>query len=144
VVRRKMGSRTKELTVARKSESLQQLRLFAKEALENVKLSETDRGLVLLAIDEVITAIVENSENGEGAMIHLSIEVSQASVKIVIEDTQNLFQFDKVDEAQYEKLRASEKRREIDVFYLSEIMDETYYTYNKGTENRVVMVKFLK
>jgi anti-sigma regulatory factor (Ser/Thr protein kinase) len=139
-----MGSEVKELIVARKSESLQQLRIFAKEALSKVKLSDTDRGLVLLAIDEVITAIVENSENGDGAMIHLSIEVSEASVRIVIEDTQNLFQFDQADETEYEKLRASEKRREIDVFYLSEIMDETYYTYNKGSENRVVLVKFLK
>jgi anti-sigma regulatory factor (Ser/Thr protein kinase) len=139
-----MGSEVKELIVARKSESLQQLRIFAKEALSKVKLSDTDRGLVLLAIDEVITAIVENSEDGDGAMIHLSIEVSEASVRIVIEDTQNLFQFDQADETEYEKLRASEKRREIDVFYLSEIMDETYYTYNKGSENRVVLVKFLK
>jgi len=139
-----MGSKTKELTVARKSESLQQLRLFAKEALGNVKLSETDRGLVLLAIDEVITAIIENSGDGEGAMVHLSIEVSEASLRIVIEDTQNLFQFDQADEEQVEKMRSSESRREIDVFYLSEIMDETYYTYNKGSENRVVLVKFLK
>jgi anti-sigma regulatory factor (Ser/Thr protein kinase) len=139
-----MGSEVKEVTVARKSESLQQLRIFAKEALSKARLSDTDRGLVLLAIDEVITAIVENSENGDGAMIRLSIELSEASVRIVIEDTQNLFQFNQADEAQVEKLRASEKRREIDVFYLSEIMDETYYTYNKGSENRVVMVKFFK
>jgi anti-sigma regulatory factor (Ser/Thr protein kinase) len=133
-----------EITLARSSSSLHELRLFLRESLEQSRLNEYDRGLVSLAVDEVVSAIVENSANGESATIRMNIGVSSIAVKVEIEESENRFGNGVTDEEALTRARDSDSRREIAVYFICEIMDEIYYTYQKGFENRLVLVKFIK
>jgi anti-sigma regulatory factor (Ser/Thr protein kinase) len=133
----------REITLARASSSLSELRVFVRESLEKSKLADYERGLVSLAVDEVISAMVENPANGKSSMICIRIDVSSIAVKIEIEDSENRFGNGFMDEGALTEARDSDTRREIAVYFICEIMDEIYYTYQKGFENRLVMVKFI-
>ena len=132
-----------EITLARASSSLPDLRVFVRDSLEKSRLGDYDRGLVSLAVDEVVSAMVENPANGNSSMINMRIDVSSIAVKIEIEDSENRFGNGFTDESMLAEARSSDTRREIAVYFICEIMDEIYYTYQKGFENRLVMVKFI-
>jgi anti-sigma regulatory factor (Ser/Thr protein kinase) len=132
-----------EITLARTSSSLQEIRQFLRESLERSRLDDYERGLVSLAVDEVVSAIVENSSNGDDATIRMSLDISSVAVRVEIEDSQNHFG-NGLGEEMLTKARDNVDRREIAVYFICEIMDEIYYTYQKGFENRLVMVKFIK
>lgn len=132
----------REITLTRSSSSLKELRLFVRESLEKSKLGDYDRGLVSLAVDEVVTAIVENAPENAASEISMCVDISSVAVKIEIEDSENRFG-NGLTETALTEARESDKRREIAVYFICEIMDEIYYTYQKGFENRLVMVKFI-
>ncbi len=132
----------REITLARSSSSLQELRVFVRESLEKSRLNEYDRGLFSLAVDEVITAMVENAPDGAKSEISMRVEVGSVAVKVEVEDSENRFG-NGLTETALTEARESDKRREIAVYFICEIMDEIYYTYQKGFENRLVMVKFV-
>ena len=132
----------REITLTRSSSSLEELRLFVRKSLEKSRLDDYDRGLFSLAIDEVVTAIVENAREGASSEISMRIDVSSVAVKVEIEDSENRFG-NGLTETALTEARESDKRREIAVYFICEIMDEIYYTYQKGFENRLVMVKFI-
>lgn len=132
-----------EITLARSSSSLDELRKFIREALEKSGLGEYERGLVALAVDEVTSAVVEYANNGNSGTIKMRIDLSSIAVKVEIEDSENYFANGLSDVDSLAEVRDSEKRREIAVYFICEIMDEIYYTYQKGFENRLVMVKFI-
>ncbi len=135
---------TTEITLARSSSSLDELRRFVRESLHQSRLAEYDRGLVSLAIDEIVSAIVEEPPRNSLSVINLRIDVSSVAVKIEIEDTKNIFGNGLTDEISLGEERESDDRREIAIFFICEIMDEIYYTFQKGFENSLVMVKFTK
>ncbi len=133
-----------EITLARSSSSLRELRTFIRDALSRTRLGEYDRGLVALAVDEVVSAMVDSPGESSAATIGLQIDISNVAVKVEIEDSENHFGNGLNDEAALAEARKSKNRREIAVYFICEIMDEIYYTYQRGFENRLVMVKFLE
>ena len=137
-------TKQEEITLARSSSSLQELRTFIREALEKTRLNDYERGLVALAVDEVTSAVVDNPANGNSGTISMYIDISSVAVKIEIEDSENSFGNGLIDEETLSEVRDSDKRREIAVYFICEIMDEIYYTYQKGFENRLTMVRFIK
>lgn len=132
----------REITLTRSSSSLKELRVFVRESLEKSRLDDYNRGLFSLAVDEVVTAMVENAREGASSEISMRIDVSSVAVKVEIEDSENRFG-NGLTETALTEARESDKRREIAVYFICEIMDEIYYTYQKGFENRLVMVKFI-
>lgn len=132
----------REITLTRSSSSLKELRVFVRESLEKSRLDDYNRGLFSLAVDEVVAAMVENAREGASSEISMRIDVSSVAVKVEIEDSENRFG-NGLTETALTEARESDKRREIAVYFICEIMDEIYYTYQKGFENRLVMVKFI-
>ena len=82
-----------EAISARQPEALAELRGFAREALSHAKLDDYERGLILLCIDEVLTAIIENArERHSDEEIRLVVDINDVRVRIMIEDTENRFE----------------------------------------------------
>ena len=132
-----------EITLARASSSLEDLRVFVRDALSKSRLNEYNRGLFSLAVDEVVSAVIESATNGDSATIRMRMDISSVAVKIEIEDSENRFGNGLSDELALTEARDNDNRREIAVYFICEIMDEIYYTYQKGFENRLIMVKFI-
>jgi len=135
----------RQSAVAPRTEAaLQDLRVFAREAMKSAPLDEYDRGLVLLCIDEVLTAVIENAKHfaNTESELQLVIDIDDVRVRITIEDTETRFN-NLSDEQAFLDIRDDDSRREIDVLFLSSVMDEITYNYQKGIQNVLVMTKFL-
>jgi len=128
----------------RTEEGLEELRLFSRKAIEDAALDEYDKGLVLLCIDEVLTAVIENAKRfaSDDAQLQLVIDIDEVRVRIMIEDSETRFD-NRLDEQTFGSIRDDDARREIDVMFLTSVMDEVTYNYQKGLQNVLVMTKFL-
>ncbi|RKY15237.1 MAG: hypothetical protein DRP82_02200 [Planctomycetota bacterium] len=128
----------------RTEKGLEELRLFSREALKDAALNDYDRGLVLLCIDEVLTAVIENAKRfaSDDEQLQLVIDIDEVRVRIMIEDSETRFD-NRVDEQTFGSIRDDDARREIDVLFLTSVMDEVTYNYQKGLQNVLVMTKFL-
>ena len=132
-----------EAVSARQAGALDEFRAFSREALANAALDEYERGLVLLSIDEVLTATVESGlPRGSEARIRLVIDINDVRVRIMIEDSETRFE-NHMDGEDFTQQREDAGRREVDVVFLNSIMDEVTYTFQKGLQNRLVMTKFI-
>ena len=131
-------------TAPRTKKALQELRVFAREAMKHARMDDYERGLVLLCVDEVLTAIVENAERfgNTEAELHLVIDIDDVRVRIMIEDSETRFD-NRFDEERFTTIREDEGRREIDIVFLNSVMDEITYNYQKGLHNVLIMTKFL-
>jgi len=128
----------------RTEKGLEELRLFSREAMKDAALSDYDKGLVLLCIDEVLTAVIENAKRfaSDDEQLQLVIDIDEVRVRIMIEDSETRFD-NRVDEQTFGSIRDDDARREIDVLFLTSVMDEVTYNYQKGLQNVLVMTKFL-
>ena len=128
----------------RTQKGLEELRVFSREAMKDAALDDYDKGLVLLCIDEVLTAVIENAKRfaSDDAQLQLVIDIDEVRVRIMIEDTETRFD-NRLDEQTFGSIRDDDARREIDVLFLSSVMDEVTYNYQKGLQNVLVMTKFL-
>jgi len=128
----------------RSEKGLEELRVFSREAMEDAALDDYDKGLVLLCIDEVLTAVIENAKRfaSEEAHLQLIIDIDEVRVRIMIEDSETRFD-NRLDEQTFGSIRDDDARREIDVLFLSSVMEEVTYNYQKGLQNVLVMTKFL-
>ena len=131
------------MKMERAPSSLQELRTFIREGLKTSDLGEYDRGLFALAVDEVISAVVESPSTNSSGTVSVQLDVSDVAVKVEVEDSENYFANGLGDEQSLKDARNNDTRREIAVYFICEIMDEIYYTFQKGFENRLVMVKFI-
>ena len=122
-----------------------EVRGLLKETLAETPFSDRDRSLVILAIDEAIGSIVHYSkETGICSEIYLSIDVDDVRLKVVISDSFNTFDLnggltdgelaDRLDDARKHKLG---------IFLMRAILDEINYTYKKGFENELTLIKFI-
>ncbi|MCX7702692.1 MAG: ATP-binding protein [Planctomycetota bacterium] len=133
-----------EITVRRSPEEMDELRRFARSALERSKLSDYERGLLLLALDEVLTAIIEFARKGNGEeKVTIIFDINDVRVRIAIEDSQNQFGND-INEEQFRLLSENPARREIDVQFLVSVVDEMSYKFQKGIENKLILTKFIE
>jgi len=130
--------------VPRTEKGLEELRVFSREAMKDAALDDYDKGLVLLCIDEVLTAVIENAKRfaSDDAQLQLVIDIDEVRVRIMIEDTETRFD-NRLDEQTFGSIRDDDARREIDVLFLTSVMDEVTYNYQKGLQNVLVMTKFL-
>ena len=128
----------------RTEKGLEELRIFSREAMKDAALDDYDKGLVLLCIDEVLTAVIENAKRfaSDDAQLQLVIDIDEVRVRIMIEDTETRFD-NRLDEQTFGSIRDDDARREIDVLFLTSVMDEVTYNYQKGLQNVLVMTKFL-
>jgi len=128
----------------RTEKGLEELRVFSREAMKDAALDDYDKGLVLLCIDEVLTAVIENAKRfaPDDAQLQLVIDIDEVRVRIMIEDTETRFD-NRLDEQTFGSIRDDDARREIDVLFLTSVMDEVTYNYQKGLQNVLVMTKFL-
>lgn len=133
-----------EVTVERSATVLNELRKFVRNILERSKLDSYNRGLVILGIDEILTAIIEDAKrNSKEERIVMTFDINEVRVRVMIEDTQTDFDND-LDEENFRMLSDDSSRREMDVQFIISVFDEVTYRFQKGIENRLILTKFIE
>jgi anti-sigma regulatory factor (Ser/Thr protein kinase) len=109
------------------------------------KLPLRDRRLVILAVDEAVSAIVQHaSAVKQTGQININIDINDVRLMVIIQDNIRYFDLDSLSELERHAILLKEKRHQISLYLINTIMDEVNYVYKKGFENELRLVKFIK
>jgi anti-sigma regulatory factor (Ser/Thr protein kinase) len=134
----------RELDVPVDTRSLAPLREFVREVLAEGKLAPKAGRQVVIAIDEACSSIILNAkEHGANGNLRLLIDIDPTRVKINIADTANDYDVGDVTREELLKEFTRSKKNELGTFLIRRVMDEFKYTFRKGFQSEIEMIKFL-
>jgi anti-sigma regulatory factor (Ser/Thr protein kinase) len=121
---------------------LSEVRQLLAETLSGVKLPQREKDLVILAVDEAVSSIVTYAKyKGYNHDVAVTIDIDDVRFKASINDSLNVFE---INGGMADATRlAKERTFTMGIFLMRQIMDEVVYTYRKGFENELQLIKFL-
>jgi anti-sigma regulatory factor (Ser/Thr protein kinase) len=121
------------------SSKLHMLRDTLDEIMREGNIKEKEKELLILAIDEAVSSMVYYArEKGYDHEIAISIDINEVRFKATITDPMTVFG----DNIGYDQL-VKDRKYKISFYLICKIMDEINYTFKKGFENRLELLKFL-
>ncbi|MBZ0136404.1 MAG: ATP-binding protein [Planctomycetes bacterium] len=134
----------RELDVPIDTRSLAPLREFVREVLSEGKIGKKGARQVVIAIDEACSSIILNAkEHGANGNLRLLIDIDPTRVKIHITDTANDYDVGDVTREELLKEFTRSKKNELGTFLIRRVVDEFKYTFRKGFQSEIEMIKFL-
>src|SRR5262245_40951608 len=121
---------------------LSEARNLLNSVLAGAEIPKRDQEMIVLAVDEALSSIVTYARyKGTRNEISVSVDVDDVRFKAVIVDSQNVFDLNggASDPAKV----AKERQFQMGIFLMRQLMDEVQYTYRKGFENQLELIKFL-
>ena len=124
---------------------LNEVRGLLGESLAEVPVSRRDKDLIILAVDEAVSSIVQYARfKGFQSQVTLTVDIDDVRFKATIIDSLNVFELrGGMNETQMAENLAREKTYTMGIFLIRQIMDEISYTYRKGFQNELELIKFL-
>lgn len=124
---------------------LNEVRTVLNETLADAGLSKREKDLLILAVDEAVTSVVQYAKyKGYENEVSLSIDIDDVRFKAVLIDSLNVFDLNGgMSDAQLAERLAKEKSYTMGIFLIRQIMDEITYLYKKGFQNELELIKFL-
>lgn len=124
---------------------LNEVRALLNETLSEVSLSQREKDLIILAVDEAVSSVVQYARyKGFQNQITLSVDIDDVRFKARIEDSLNVFEFARgLNDTQLAESVAREKGYTMGTFLIRQIMDEISYVYRRGFQNELELIKFL-
>lgn len=99
--------------------------------------------LVALAVDEALSAIVKHAIGTKRpGNIDVAIHIDDVRFKAVITDNTNGTSISFQD-PKFNSILKMEKGYQLGIYIISAIMDEVEYSYRKGFQNELTLIKFL-
>ncbi|MBI3099101.1 MAG: ATP-binding protein [Planctomycetes bacterium] len=135
----------KEITIQCDPRFLQEVRGMVAELWNSAGLPEHEGGLVVHAVDEAISSMLwhakDTNRRGE---IHILLDLDDVRFRAVINDQTNHLNVDGLTEHEMDEHLDRERKYQLGIFLMREICDEVSYSYKKGFQNELVLVKFLR
>lgn len=135
----------RELDVPLDTRSLAPIRDFVREVLGESRLGPKTARSVVIAIDEACTSTILNAkEHSAVGNLRLRIDVDPTRVKVSISDTSN--DYDVAGDVTRDDLLREftrSKKNELGTFLIRRVMDEFTYSFKKGFQSEITMIKFL-
>jgi anti-sigma regulatory factor (Ser/Thr protein kinase) len=134
---------TKELqltiNIQRNGAELARVREEIGSLLKQAQLSSKLVSMLVLAVDEALSAIIHyNRDKGFGHTVTTTVDVNEVRFKACVVDPVTDFG----GPPTYEQLHGDRKYK-ISFYLMTKVMDEVSYSYKRGFENRLELVKFL-
>ncbi len=132
----------KTITMPAHPKFLNEVRQLLGETLKDVELTKRDKDLLVLAVDEAVSSIVTYARfKGYTHDVSLTIDVNEVRFKANIVDSLNVFD---LNGGMHDSAKIAQERTfTMGIFLMRQIMDEVVYTYRKGFENELTLIKFL-
>jgi anti-sigma regulatory factor (Ser/Thr protein kinase) len=124
---------------------LNEVRGLLGETLSETALSRRDKDLLILAVDEAVSSIVQYARyKGFQSQVTLTIDIDDVRFKATVVDSLNIFELrGGMNDSQMAENIALEKSYTMGIFLIRQIMDEISYVYRKGFQNELELIKFL-
>lgn len=125
------------------SEDLELARKFVSSQLVESRFNDRDGSLLVLAVDEALSHIVSyTDELGSPHKIRLGVDVDETRFVARIQDSCTDFG-DRLHVPRDEDLRSAANKGQLGIYLIRQIMDEVKYTYRRGFENELVLLRFV-
>lgn len=122
---------------------LHEVRSSVKELWKSCGLPEREGNLVVLAVDEAVTSIVSHARGTDrSGEVRVSVDIDETRFKATIEDTTNHVDNSGLSDAEMRATLDRERRYQLGLFLIREIMDEVTYTFRRGFQNELELIKF--
>ena len=124
---------------------LNEVRGLLGETLAEVPVSRRDKDLIILAVDEAVSSIVQYARfKNLQSQVTLTVDIDDVRFKATVVDSLNVFELrGGMNETQMAENLAREKTYTMGIFLIRQIMDEISYVYRKGFQNELELIKFL-
>lgn len=124
---------------------LNEVRGLLGETLSEVAISRREKDLIILAVDEAVSSIVQYARfKGFQSQVTLSVDIDDVRFKATLVDSLNVFELrGGLSDTQMAENLAREKSYTMGIFLIRQIMDEISYVYRKGFQNELELIKFL-
>lgn len=140
-----MSSKTANQVFVIPSETrhLNELRKSVKELWQACNLPVRDGNLVVLAVDEAVSSIVSHARGTDRrGEVRVAVDIDETRFKATIEDTTNHVDHSHLTDAEMRATLDRERTYQLGLFLIREIMDEVTYTFRRGFQNELELVKF--
>lgn len=133
----------RELDLPVTSRSVLPLRRFAQACLQEAGVAEPTHRQVLAAVDDVVSGLLlRGADENRSGHITLELDINATRVRVAVRDESAGKEL--ASESQRRVLSEhSRPRREIGLSLLQRVMDEVTYSYSRGFQNRLEMIKFV-
>ncbi len=122
--------------------SLAEISEFVSRAINEIGFDETTAYMILVAVDEACTNIIEHAYGGEGrGDIQCSCDVSEGSLKITLRDQGKPFDPTTVPEPDFSVPLHELECRGAGLVLIQKIMDEIIFVSTPAGENVLTMIK---
>lgn len=124
---------------------LNEVRGLLNETLAEVPLSRREKDLLILAVDEAVSSVVQyGRDKGLQNQITVTVDIDDVRFKATVVDSANVFEMGRgLTETQLAERVSKEKGYSLGIFLMRQIMDEISYVYRKGFQNELELIKFL-
>ena len=134
----------REFSIETRAEQLAALRDFVRTTLGAAGVGAAAARLMALAVDEAATSIVaEAADTGRHGRITVELDIDDVRIKANIADTCREFCLSDTNPAEIQAAVDRSKRHELGIFLMRAICDEISYSYKRGFQNDLELVKFL-
>ncbi|MGE4159324.1 MAG: ATP-binding protein [Planctomycetota bacterium] len=125
-------------------ETLESCRRFVMNALKGSKFSDKDKRYIVLAVDEALAHICDYSLGmGDPHEVGLELQVDDVRFVARICDSRTDFTGLVSSDAREEAWRDMAGKRQLGLFLIRQIVDEVRYSFRRGFENELTLLKFV-
>lgn len=123
-------------------EQLQKVREFVFDICSEAGVSDPLAKRIVQATDEAVTNIVHHAQvTDDDGEVEVKVDITNVRLRVMIKDHTNGTSRDIMeDKGTYIE---EAKRHKLGIFLIQQIMDEINYTFKKGFQNDLEMIRFL-
>jgi anti-sigma regulatory factor (Ser/Thr protein kinase) len=134
----------RSLAVDTRTASLARVREFVRETVIEAGVQPAEQARIVLAVDEAVSSIIIEAAGARGeGRIQVHLDIDQVRFRASIQDSTTVYE----PELPLPDLAcgpaAGEHGRELGVFLMRQLCDEIDYSYRRGYQNVLELVRFL-
>lgn len=138
------GAVRREIVIPCDPQFLVGLRAELGQILSARGLSRRDEMLLTLAVDEAVTTILQHArETHRRGDIRVTIDIDDCRFHALVEDKTNHLNTDAMNDEEMAAHLTREREHRLGIFVMRAIMDEVTYSYKRGFQNELQLVRFL-
>lgn len=136
-------ARREKIRIGSEPENLQEVREFVFRICSEAGLDDQITKRIVQATDEAVTNIVNHAQvTDDDGEVEVRVDITSVRLRVMIKDHTNGMSRD-ISEIEGTYLEEA-KRHKLGIFLIQQIMDEINYTFKKGFQNDLEMIRFLK
>jgi len=136
----------REMVVPNDTEYLATVREEVTKVVEESAFSERDRKLIIVAVDEAVTNIMEHAYDNdlEGELdVELILEYDATRFEVTIRDSGKEFDPRTLHVPDVREHVKKGSKHGLGIFLIRQIMDEVNYNFIQGVRNELQMIKYV-